>query len=156
MHKFYILQKGLGHASPLHFAHSPDQISWSDCLHFLRYWAICAFKLFVLQQMMLSVLKLPLAAFLSSSFLTWPKNSDSQDKNLNILTLKRLGINFISPVAFPKKYLPDGVKTCSFVIFNIIIIHYFVEHRCIFVQMNRYGCPKIKPKFFRKKHSKRT
>ena len=89
-------------------------------------------------------------------FLHDRKTQDSQGKNLNILTLKRLGINFISPVAFPKKYLPDGVKTCSFVIFNIIIIHYFVEHRCIFVQMNRYGCPKIKPKFFRKKHSKRT
>ena len=64
MLNFDCLEKGLGIVSPPHFVYdfsrkqekffscyipSTDQISLSDCLYFLRYWAICILKLFVSQ-----------------------------------------------------------------------------------------------------------
>ena len=77
------LEKGLGTVSPPRFLHDfsrkyfscyiplTDQISLPDCLHFLRYRAICVLQLFF---------------FSSSHFSTWPK---SQNKNLNIWRRKR-------------------------------------------------------------------
>ena len=55
-----------------------DQVSSTNCLYFLTYWAICI--LFVNQAVTSQNLKLTLT-FLSNRFATWPK---SQDKNLNI------------------------------------------------------------------------
>ena len=64
----------------------PDQISLSDSLYFVRYWAICVLQLFFYQFVTPWILKLTLP-FWSNRFSTWPK---SQDKNLNILTTKRV------------------------------------------------------------------
>ena len=52
------------------------QISFFDCLYFLRYWTICLLSLLVSQVLMSYV----------SSFYTWTR---SQGKNLNILRTKR-------------------------------------------------------------------
>ena len=61
MLNFNFPEKNLGLASPPHFVNDfsrkmfrmllllTDQISLSDCLHFLRYWAICVLQLFVNQ-----------------------------------------------------------------------------------------------------------
>ena len=61
MLNFDFLEKGLGIVSPPHFVCDflrkmflmfyllTDQISLSDCLYLLRYWAICALRLFVSQ-----------------------------------------------------------------------------------------------------------
>ena len=57
----------------------------SDCLYFLRYWAICVLQLFVNQAVTPQNLKLTLS-FLLSRFAKWPK---SQDTYLNILRTKR-------------------------------------------------------------------
>ena len=54
------------------------QISSTNCLYFLTYWAICI--LFFNQAVTSQNLKLTLT-FLPNRFATWPK---SQDKNLNI------------------------------------------------------------------------
>ena len=62
-----------------------DQISFSDCPYFFRYWTICVLQLFVFQVVALKTLKITLA-FSSNRFSTLPK---SQDKNLNILRTKR-------------------------------------------------------------------
>ena len=64
----------------------PDEISLSDGLCFVRYWAICALQLFFYQVVTPWILK-PTLSFWSSRFSTRPK---SQDKNLNILTTKRV------------------------------------------------------------------
>ena len=54
-------EKGLGTVFPPHFVYDfsrkmflmlysiTDQISLSDCLYFVRYWAICVLQLFVSQ-----------------------------------------------------------------------------------------------------------
>ena len=61
MLNLYFLQNGLAIVSPSHFVHDflrkmlimlysvKDQISLSNCLYFLRYWAICVLQLFVNQ-----------------------------------------------------------------------------------------------------------
>ena len=61
MLNFNFSEKGLGLVSPPHFVYDfsrkmfpcyvllTDQISLSDCLYFLRYWAICVLQLFVNQ-----------------------------------------------------------------------------------------------------------
>ena len=60
---FNSLEKVLGIVSITHFVYDfqekcfscysllVDQISWSNCLYFLRYWAICVLQLFVSQVM---------------------------------------------------------------------------------------------------------
>ena len=58
-----------------------DQISLSDCLYFLRYWAICVLHLFV-YCMCIRVYCMCIAF----RFSKWPK---CQAKNLNILRTKR-------------------------------------------------------------------
>ena len=62
-----------------------DQILLSNCFYFSRYWAICVLQLLVNQALTSQNLKLTLS-FWSNRFATWPK---SQDKNLNILRMKR-------------------------------------------------------------------
>ena len=63
----------------------------SDCLYFLRYWAICVLRLFVNQVVTSWVLKLFLS-FQSSRFSTWSK---SQYKNLDIFRKKDIqGLSF--------------------------------------------------------------
>ena len=57
----------------------------SDCLYFLRYWAICVLQLLVNQAVTPQNLKLTLS-FLLSRFAKWPK---SQDAYLNISRTKR-------------------------------------------------------------------
>ena len=56
MLNFNFSEKGLGLVSPPNFGNDfscyillTDQILLSDCLYFLRYWAICALQLFVNQ-----------------------------------------------------------------------------------------------------------
>ena len=65
MLNFNFLERGLGLASPPHFVYDfsrkmfltlysiyillTDQISFSDCLYFWRYWAMCILQLFVNQ-----------------------------------------------------------------------------------------------------------
>ena len=57
---FLFSERGLGIVSPSHFAYEypskmfhmlllAGQISLSDCLYFLRYWAICVLQVFVNQ-----------------------------------------------------------------------------------------------------------
>ena len=60
-----------------------DQISFSNCLYFLRYPTICLLQLFVSQVIINVEINL---TFLIKSFYTWPK---CQVKNLNILRTKR-------------------------------------------------------------------
>ena len=55
-----------------------NQISLSDGLYFLRFWAICVLRLFVNQNFEINL-------FLIKSFYTWPI---SQDKNPSILRTK--------------------------------------------------------------------
>ena len=62
------------------------QFFLSDCLYFLRHWAICVVQLFVCQSATLKIMKLTLA-FLLSPFPTWPK---SQNKNVNLLRRKTI------------------------------------------------------------------
>ena len=62
-----------------------QQIALSDFLYFLWYWAICVLEWFLSQVVTLWILKLTLF-FYSHHFSTWRK---SQDKNLNILRMKR-------------------------------------------------------------------
>ena len=62
-----------------------NQISWSGCRYFLRYWVICALQLFDSQAVTSYVLELTLS-FASSHFSTWPK---FKDKSSNILRTKR-------------------------------------------------------------------
>ena len=84
------LEKNLGIVSPQFlkcfscFILLTDQISLSNCLHFLRYWGICVLQLFVFQVMTSFILKRTIS-FKQSCFSTWPKN---QDKDLNILRTK--------------------------------------------------------------------
>ena len=87
---FDFLEKGLGIVSPPHFVKEKyfscyilltDQISLSDCLYFLRYWAICVLHLFV-YCMCIRVYCMCIAF----RFSKWPK---CQAKNLNILRTKR-------------------------------------------------------------------
>ena len=54
MLNFTFSEKVLGLVYPPHFVHDlTDQISLSDCLYFLRYWAIGVLQLFVNQAVML-------------------------------------------------------------------------------------------------------
>ena len=58
---FEVLEQVLGIVSPLHFVYEflqkyllyyillSDHVSLSDCLHFLRYWAICELQVLVNQ-----------------------------------------------------------------------------------------------------------
>ena len=59
MLKFDCLEKGLGIVSPPHFVYDfsrkifiilysflTDQILWSDCLYFMKYWEMCVLQLF--------------------------------------------------------------------------------------------------------------
>ena len=58
MLNFDFLEKGLGIVSPPHFLYDiptsqiSDQISLSDCLYFLSYWAICVLQIFLNQIVM--------------------------------------------------------------------------------------------------------
>ena len=56
-----------------------DQFSLRDCLHFLRYWAVCV--LFVVQSLTSYILKVTLA-FLSICFSSITKKSEQKCKNL--------------------------------------------------------------------------
>ena len=62
MLKFDCLENGLGIVSPPHFVYDfsrkifiilysflNDQILWSDCLYFMKYWEMCVLQLFVNQ-----------------------------------------------------------------------------------------------------------
>ena len=81
MLNFNFSERGLGLVYPPHFMYDfseqrfscyillTDQISLSDCLYFLRYWAICVLRLFVNQAVTSQNLKLTLS-FLSSRFAT--------------------------------------------------------------------------------------
>ena len=80
----FFLEKGLGIVFPAHFVYDfsrkmlliyillTDQILLSDCLCFLRYWAICVLQLFVSHV---------------PDFAAWPK---SQDKDLKSWERKEL------------------------------------------------------------------
>ena len=73
MLNFDFLDKGLGTVSPAHFVYDfskkcsscyillTDQISFPGCLSFLRYWAICVLRLFVIQAVTSWILKLTLS-----------------------------------------------------------------------------------------------
>ena len=92
-------EKGLEQVSQTHFLHILgrkkfilfycilliDQVSLSECLYFVRCWAISVLQLFVNQAVTSWILKFTL---LSNQvlFSTWPK---SLDKNLNISRTKR-------------------------------------------------------------------
>ena len=71
MLNFDFLEKGLGIVSPPHVLYDffqdkffssyillTDQFSWSDCLYFLKYCAICVLQLFVNQVVTSKILKL--------------------------------------------------------------------------------------------------
>ena len=72
MLSFEFLEKCLGIVSPPYFVYDfqekcfscyillTDQISLSDCLYFLRYWAICVLQWFVNQVVTSQILKLTL------------------------------------------------------------------------------------------------
>ena len=66
---FEFLEKGLEIVFLPHFVYDfskcfscsnllTDQASFSDCFYFLRYWAMCVFKLFVFQVVTSKILKL--------------------------------------------------------------------------------------------------
>ena len=68
MLNFDLLEKSLGIVSPPHFAYYflyhillTDQISFSDCLYFLRYRTVCALQLLVSQIVVSYILKLNLS-----------------------------------------------------------------------------------------------
>ena len=81
MLNFRFLGKGLGLVSVSHFANDfqekwfsccillTDQISLSDCLFFLKYWAICVLRLFLKQAVTSYNLKLTVSLLSSSIFL---------------------------------------------------------------------------------------
>ena len=97
MLNFRFLGKGLGLVSVSHFANDfqekwfsccillTDQISLSDCLFFLKYWAICVLRLFLKQAVTSYNLKLTVSLLSSSIFLIkcyMIKNSRQKLKNL--------------------------------------------------------------------------
>ena len=73
MFNFIFLEKGLRIVSPQYFVYDfqekcssyyillTNQISLSDCLYFLSYWAICVLKMFVNQAVTSYILKLTLS-----------------------------------------------------------------------------------------------
>ena len=73
MLNFDFLDKGLGIVSSAHFVYDfskkcsscyillTDQVSFPDCLYFLRYWAMCVLQLFVIHVVTSWILKLTLS-----------------------------------------------------------------------------------------------
>ena len=58
-----------------------DQVSWSSCFYFLRYWAICVLQLFVNQVVTSKTFETNLIFLIKRK---------SKDKNLNVLRRKEL------------------------------------------------------------------
>ena len=95
---FDFLEKILGLVSPPHFAYDfsrnifscyillTDHISLSDCLYFLKYRAICVLQLF-LSQVDRDVINFEFN--LSNQAVFIHDQNKSQDKNLNILRMKK-------------------------------------------------------------------